>query len=368
MCIDEGLNRGFELRDAAKGAAAELLGRQQSEPAFDQTQPRGISRGEVDVESGALGEPVPDQWRFVGAVVVHDDVHVEFARDLRLDEIEKFAELRRAMPLMKLSDHFTGLRIQRRKQGRRSMALVVVCPPFDLPGLQRQQRLRAIERLNLRLLIHAEDRGMRGRIQIQPDDVPDLFDQQRIVRQFERLAPVRLQPERLPNPVDGHATQPDGPRHVAGTPVRRASRRRFQCPDDHFLDLIIGHRPRRAGPRFVIQAVQSLPDEAPSPFAHCRGCDVESPRDHLAVGAIGTRQDDACPPCHVWRRSRAMCQRIQSSTFVLRQDQCNLGASRSHARLLVEQYRAGRAICFSFYRDRTLGEKPSRESDPVLSV
>ena len=170
------------------------------------------------------------------------------------------------MPLMKLGDHFTGLRIQRRKQGRRAVPLVVVRPPFDLPGLQRQQRLRAIERLNLRLLIHAEDRGMSGRMQIQPDDVPDLFDQQRIVRQFERLAPVRLQPERVPNPVDCHATQPDGPRHVSRTPVRRAPRRRLQCPDDHLLDLVIGNRPRRAGPRLVIQAVQALPDEAPSPL------------------------------------------------------------------------------------------------------
>ena len=61
------------------------------------------------------------------------------------------------------------------------MPLVVVRPAFDLTGLHRQQRLCAIERLNLRLLIDAEDRRMRGRMQIQPDDVPDLFDQERIV-------------------------------------------------------------------------------------------------------------------------------------------------------------------------------------------
>ena len=70
----------------------------------------------------------------MGAVVVHDDVHVEPARHLRLDEIEKFAELRRAVPLMKLRDHFAGLRIQRGEQGRRPVPLVVVRPPFDLPG------------------------------------------------------------------------------------------------------------------------------------------------------------------------------------------------------------------------------------------
>src|SRR5215203_2468662 len=110
---------------------------------------------------------------------------------------------------MKLRDDFAGLRIQRGKQGGRTVPFIVVRPPFDLARLHRQQRLRAIKSLNLRLLIDAEDGGMRGRIEIQPDDVPDLFDQERIVREFERLAPVWLQSERVPNPVDGHTTEPN---------------------------------------------------------------------------------------------------------------------------------------------------------------
>ena len=73
------------------------------------------------------------------------------------------------------------------------MALVVVRPTLDLSRLHRQQRLRSVERLNLRLLVDAEDRRVRGRIQIQPDDVPHFFDQQRIIRQLERLGPMRLQ-------------------------------------------------------------------------------------------------------------------------------------------------------------------------------
>ena len=93
MRIDEGLNRRFELRHTAKDAAAKLFGRQQREPSFDETQPRGVRRCEVRVEAPAFGEPVPDQRRLMGPVIVHDDVHVEPARHLRVDEIEKFAEL-----------------------------------------------------------------------------------------------------------------------------------------------------------------------------------------------------------------------------------------------------------------------------------
>src|SRR5215204_1990547 len=71
MRIDEGLNRCFELQHAAKDAAAKLFGRQQREPSFDETEPRGVRRGEVHVEARAFGKPVPDQRRFMGPVIVH---------------------------------------------------------------------------------------------------------------------------------------------------------------------------------------------------------------------------------------------------------------------------------------------------------
>jgi len=40
--------------------------------------------------------------------------------------------------------------------------------------------LRTIQRLNLRFLIDAEEHGLFRRIQVQPDDVADFLDQQRV--------------------------------------------------------------------------------------------------------------------------------------------------------------------------------------------
>ena len=74
---------------------------------------------------------------------------------------------------MKLCDHFAGLRIEGGKQGRGAVACVVVRPALHLAGLHRQQRLRAVERLDLRLLIDAEHRRMRRGIQIEADDIAD---------------------------------------------------------------------------------------------------------------------------------------------------------------------------------------------------
>ena len=129
----------------------------------------------MDVEPRPFGEPVTDERRLMRAVVIHDDVHVEPPRHLRLNQIEKFAELRRPVSLMELRDHVAGLRIERRKQRGRAVPLVIVGPAFHLARQHRQQRLRPVERLNLRLLIDAEDGGVRGWMQIQPYDIAGIF-------------------------------------------------------------------------------------------------------------------------------------------------------------------------------------------------
>jgi hypothetical protein len=102
-------------------------------------------------------------------------VHSESSRDTRLDQVEKLAELRRSVPLMKLGDHFAGLRVERGEQRRGAVSFVVMRPALHLSRLQRQQRLGAVECLDLRLLIDAEHRGMRRRIQIQADDVANFL-------------------------------------------------------------------------------------------------------------------------------------------------------------------------------------------------
>src|SRR6476619_2353758 len=93
--VNELLNGGLELRYTGVGAAAQLFVRQLGEPPLDKAQPRSIRGGEVDVKPWTFCKPVANQRRLVRAVVVHDDVDIEVTRDLRLDQIEKLAKLRR---------------------------------------------------------------------------------------------------------------------------------------------------------------------------------------------------------------------------------------------------------------------------------
>ena len=338
MRVDELLDGGLELRHTLVGAAAQLLVRQLGEPSLHETQPRPVRGCEMDVKPWTLGEPVPNERCFMRAVVVHDDVHVEVTRDFRLDQIEELAELDRAMTLMKLRDDLTGLRVERGEQRGRAVPIVVMCAALHLAGPHRQERLRAVQRLDLGFFVDAEYRRVLRRIQIQPHDVTHLFHEQRVGRQLERLAPMRLQAERTPDPIDGHATQVQRLGHVPGAPVRGPARRGFERSNNHLLDLVIGNRPRRTGPRFVVQAVESLSHEAPAPLPDRARTHVETPSHHLAVEAFAARQDDARTPRHVRRRPRSMGQRFESRLFLRCQDQRGFRASCSHARLLVEQY------------------------------
>lgn len=78
-----------------------------------------------------------------------------------------------------------------------------------------------------------------GRIHIQADDVAHLVDQQRIARQLECLAPMRLQVEGAPDLLNRRAAQPAGLGHAPATPVGGAPRQVFQGPHDYLLTLLI---------------------------------------------------------------------------------------------------------------------------------
>jgi hypothetical protein len=73
--VSDGL---FQFLGGAVNARSKLLFGEGGEPAFDQVEPGRGSRREVEMEARPLGQPVADQFGLVGAVVVQDQVDVEF--------------------------------------------------------------------------------------------------------------------------------------------------------------------------------------------------------------------------------------------------------------------------------------------------
>ena len=77
-----------------------------------------------------------------------------------------------AMPLPAQAEHLSSGDVQGGEQRRRAVADVVVGVAFGVvvgvafgvAEAHRQRRLRAIERLNLRLFVHAQDHRVVGRV------------------------------------------------------------------------------------------------------------------------------------------------------------------------------------------------------------
>ncbi len=134
---------------------------------------------------------------------------IESFRDLSIDLFEEV----RPVTLVAFADDEPRGDIECGKQRGRTMPHVAVRATFGYARHHWQDRLLAIECLDLALLIDAEDEGSIGRGKVKTDDIAYLVDEQWIVRQLERLATVRLQAERHPHPADRGVGEASFPRH-----------------------------------------------------------------------------------------------------------------------------------------------------------
>jgi hypothetical protein len=154
--------------------------------------------------------------------------------------------------------HFAGGEVKGCEQVDDAVALVVVGAPLDLAGSHRQDRLGAIERLDAGLLIDAQHHSVVGRVQVQPDAVADLVDEQRILGQLEGVGLPRLEPERLPDPAHRRRRHANLLGQIPGRPVRGVDRLVLQRLDHDPLDVVVGDRARRPRPRLIDQPVEAL--------------------------------------------------------------------------------------------------------------
>src|SRR6478736_2499250 len=80
-----------------------------------------------------------------------------------------------------------------------AIALVIVCHGGAAPLLHRQSGLGAVERLDLALLVDAEDHGMGRRIDVEANDILELLGEFGVVGELECAHPMRLKPVPLPD-------------------------------------------------------------------------------------------------------------------------------------------------------------------------
>ena len=134
------------------------------------------------------------------------------------------------MPRLQRRGDLAGGDVQRGEQRRGAVAVVVVRAALDPAFLHRQDRHRAVQRLDLGLLIHAQHDRVLRRGQIQPADVGDLPDQLGVGGEPERLRLPRLDPVGPPRAGDRGVGDLEPIGEQPGRPVRHPEllRRRLQ--------------------------------------------------------------------------------------------------------------------------------------------
>ena len=231
----------------------------------------------------------------VRGVVVEDDVDFQLRVHLPDDALHEAQELLMPVPLRAVPHDLAGGDVQRRKEGGGAVPLVVVrhrsCPPL----LERQPGLRAIQRLDLALLVDREHHRPLRRRNIQPDHVLQLLDEVRILRELERLDPVRLQAVSLPDPAHALGAQIHMRSQRARAPMRSRTRGRTLLGQPNDLGLLLGSdllRLARAGP--VAQQPRESALLVPvQPAHHCRRRHANARADLLVFQTGGRGENDA---------------------------------------------------------------------------
>ena len=125
-----------------------------------------------------------DLCALVGGAAVHNDVDVEPVRDIEVDHLEEVEELPGPVAAIALADDRGGGDVRRREQRDRAVALVIVGTPLGDAGQHRQDRLGAVEGLELALFVDAQHQRAIRRREVETDDVTELDLKVRISRQL----------------------------------------------------------------------------------------------------------------------------------------------------------------------------------------
>ena len=148
----EALDGVLEVGNTAKHAASHRLAVDDGKPRLDLVHLTGTGGREVEVEALVVCQPVAHLGKPVGAVVVEHEVKLE-PRVADVDQLQEAQELLVAMACVAAPGDLAAGDVEGGEQRRRAMANVVVGAALHLAAAERQERLGAVECLDLTLLV-----------------------------------------------------------------------------------------------------------------------------------------------------------------------------------------------------------------------
>lgn len=149
-------NRAFKVGNTRKGSSVDPTPGNLTEEALDLIEPARTRRREVQNKAGMAREPALDLRLLVSRVVVEHEMNGQVGRNVGIDPAKESQELLMPVTSMAGTDDFSRRNIERGEQRCDAVPQVVMRLAFRNAGPHGKNRLRAIQGLNLRFLIHAK--------------------------------------------------------------------------------------------------------------------------------------------------------------------------------------------------------------------
>ena len=226
-------------------------------------------RGEGQVDARVAGEPQLNRGMFVRGVVVGDQMPGLTLGDLAINQTKDRQPFLVPRPRQAGGADGALRDIEGGEERGGARARVVVCQRATPALLHGEAWLGAIQRVDRAVLIHAEDHGMLGRVQIQAHHILQLVLEVRSLAEREGPDSVGFQTISRPDPLHERRIRPQVPSPGAGRPVGGARRcrlgRRLQHARDQRLARLGG---TPAAWRILGEAGQALGRDAVPPPAH----------------------------------------------------------------------------------------------------
>jgi len=275
-------------RSSTKAIACQI-----PEPALDHIQPRARCRNKMKMNPWMTAQPRFHFRMFMRGVIIYDQMKIHPRGGFGVDFLQKANKFLMPVPRHAITDHFPIQHAEGREQRRRSMTNVIMRHGSAAAFFHRQPRLRSVERLNLTFLVDTQNQGFFRRIEIQANDVAQLFDKTLVSTEFESFDSMGLQVVLLPDSADGCFADMLRRRHRPRAPM---SRRRWfrlkRCFDNS--PYFLGCNPRKPSRSWgvFLQTRNAKSQKALPPKLNRWPRNSHTLGDLLALGALGGQTND----------------------------------------------------------------------------
>jgi hypothetical protein len=230
-------------------------------------------------------------------------MNVEFIGHVGFDVPKEGEELLMSMPGLALADDGARSDIQSGEQCCRPVAEIIMRHAFDIAETHGQDGLTTLSSLDLSFFIDTKNEGIIWGIEVQTDDVTNLFDEERVSRQRKAPGAVWLNPKKLHVAVNGTSGNIRLPRKLSYRPVGRLAGALLQRGAHQSGDIVIVISSMTMSWWKVIKSVYPIGAVPPTPLGNGGVGDLEFGSDVAVAQAVGNHEDDSCPSCQCMRQA-----------------------------------------------------------------